>query len=111
MEEYELCQDRDEPRYYREQNEAGSLTDDGNTQFFLSYTDEGNLDMDKEKCYLKDNYELVIENFFVGNVSVREILKAYLLEKQYNKTNISTQELECYNDKKNIIVASPKEVC
>lgn len=76
-----------------------------------SYNGDGNLKVDK-KCdtYYKDNHELIVESTFIGNISLNDILKTYLLEKRQSQMEADFGESECYNTA-NMIAVAPKEVC
>ena len=76
-----------------------------------SYNGDGNLKVDK-KCstYYKDNQELIVESAFIGNISLHDILKTYLLERRQSQMEVASSKSECYNTT-NMIAAAPKEVC
>ena len=76
-----------------------------------SYNGDGNLMVDK-KCdtYYKDNQELIVESAFVGNISLNDILKTYLLERRQSQMEVASGKSECYNTT-SMIAAAPKEVC
>lgn len=60
-------------------------------QFSASYTGDGKPKMDKN-LYCRDQQELVIERVYINEVSVKEVVKAYLLDicrnGWYNQTNM-----------------------
>ena len=76
-----------------------------------SYNGDGNWKVDK-KCgtYYKDNQELIVESAFVGDISLNDILKTYLLEKKQSQMEVASGKSECYHTT-NMIAAAPKEVC
>lgn len=76
-----------------------------------SYNGDGNLKVDK-KCdtYYKDNQELIVESAFVGNISLNDILKTYLLERRQSQMEVASGKSKCYNTT-SMIAAAPKEVC
>lgn len=54
-----------------------------------TYTGDGKTKMDKSEkdCYIKNNLELTVENVFGGDTSIKDIIKAIILEKKYNSSN------------------------
>lgn len=52
-----------------------------------------------KKCdtYYKDNQELIVESAFVGNISLNDILKTYLLERRQSQMEVASGKSECYN--------------
>lgn len=77
-----------------------------------SYTGDGNVSMDKavKGCYIKDSQELIVESVFIGEKSVKDVIKAQLKDRVCNKIEMATPGAECYNDAGNTVVVASEEV-
>lgn len=77
-----------------------------------SYTGDGNTSMDKavKGYYIKDNQELIVESVFIGEKSVKDVIKVQLKDRVCNKIEMATPSAECYNDAGNTVVVASEEV-
>jgi len=75
----------------------------------MSYPDEGNIGMDKRyACYEKDGHEVMVASAFAGSATVRERIKAYILEMKQNRIYAGEGILGCC-DRDDMSIAAPEE--
>lgn len=80
-----------------------------------AYNGDGKDNMDKAYSrnfteYFNDNQSLIVESSFIGDSTVRQVIKRYLLE-QIGQVKLDDSSERHYNESGNVaVVASTKEV-